>query len=170
MTTVKMPSDFLRQRASLSWREIKFGLDHQLIAPQVAIDKATDRLCEPGDALPDEVELASRSGDDPILELVGRLAESEAGTSDDDKAKWLYLVLAWLFENRTAVNDPLGIVEEVYSDFGYPREIASFVRYMPMVGPDLGSREQNEARLYDYWKSYLDEAAERFAPPGRAGC
>lgn len=75
---------------------------------------------------------------------------------------------AWLFERRASVHDPLGMVEEVYSDFGYPPEIAAFVRYMPMVGPDLGNREQNEARLYDHWKSYLVEAGKRFAcSPGK---
>ena len=93
---------------------------------------------------------------------MSRLADAESTSSDDVPGKWLYLVLAWLFENRRSVNDPLGRVEEIYSDFDYPREIAPFVRYMPMVGPDLGSREKNEARMYDDWKSYLDRAGRRF--------
>lgn len=58
-------------------------------------------------------------------------------------------------------NDPVRVVEELYSDFGYPNEIAPFVRYMPMVGPDLGDRATNQARLYDYWKSYLEIASKR---------
>ena len=160
----KIPSDFVRQQVNLSWREVEFGLEHRLIAPQTAIDKATDRLSEPGDASPNEVELASLSESDPILDLVGRLVADETVVPNEEvQAKWLYLVLAWLFESRTSVNDPLGVVEEVYSDFGYPREIAPFVRYMPMVGPDLGNREQNEARLYDRWRSYLDETGKHFA-------
>lgn len=166
MATTKIPYDFVRQRVNLSWRGVKFGLDHQLVAPQVAIDKATDRLCESDNASPDEVELASCSENDSILELVGRLADADNTASDEVQARWLYLVLAWLFANRESVNDPLGLVEEVYSDFGYPREIAPFVRYMPMVGPDLGSREQNEARLYVCWERYLDEAGKRFARSG----
>lgn len=164
MIATKIPYDFLRQRVSLSWPEVKFGLDHRLIAPAVAIDKATDRLCEVDDASENEVMLASRTEGESVLELVSRLAHAESPASDENvRAKWLYLVLAWLFENRGAVSDPLGMVEEIYSDFGYPREVASFVRYMPMVGPDLGNREQNEARLYDYWKSYLAEAGKRFS-------
>lgn len=165
MTATKIPYDFLRQRVNLSWPEIKYGVDHQLIAPKVAIDKATDRLCGSADASEDEVELAGRSESDSILELVSRLADSENASAEESvRAKWLYLVLAWLFENRGSVSDPLGMVEEVYSDFDYPREVAAFVRSMPMVGPDLGNREQNEARLYDYWKRYLDDAGKRFAP------
>lgn len=162
MTTMKMPYDFIRQRVKIFWCDIQFGLERQLIAPQVAIAKAVDRLSEPGKALPDEIELVSCSEDDPILELVHRLVAAENAPTCDVQAKWLYLILAWLFENRGSMNDPLGMVEEVYSDFGYPREIAPFVRHMPMVGPDLGNHEQNEARLYDRWKNYLEETGKRF--------
>lgn len=161
MITTKVPYDFLRHRVNLSWREVKFGLERQLITAQVAIDRASDRL-ESSNASAEEVELASRSGGDSIAELVDRLADAEGTPSDDIQGKWLYLVLAWLFENRRSVKDPLAVVEEIYSDFAYPQEIAPFVRYMPMIGPDLGSREQNEARLYDYWKDFLDMASKRF--------
>jgi hypothetical protein len=167
MIATKIPYDFVRQRVKLSWRDVQFGLEHQLIAPRIAIDKAMDRLCESGEASQDEVDLASRSESEPILALVGRLAAAENAAADDVQANWLYLVLTWLFESRASLSDPLAKVEEVYSDFGYPHEIASFVRYMPMVGPDLGN--QNEARLYDYWKSYLDQAAKHFACSRQTG-
>jgi hypothetical protein len=169
IAVTKIPYSFIKQRTNPSWREVKFGFDQQLISPQVAIDKATERLSGTGETSETEVELASRTESDSVLELVSSLADAEGVSSEEDlRAKWLYLVLAWLFENRGSVADPLGMVEEVYSDFGYPREIASFVRYMPMVGPDLGNREQNEARLYEYWKNYLDETGRRFAPPDQA--
>ena len=165
MITTKVPYDFLRDRVDLSWRDIQFGLDRQLITAQVAIDRATDRLDQSSDASVDQVELASRSASDSISELVDRLADAEAAPSNDVQDKWLYVVLAWLFENRQSVKDPLGMVEEVYSDFDYPPEIAPFVRYMPMDGPDLESLEQNEARLYERWKAFLDKASQLF---GRA--
>lgn len=81
------------------------------------------------------------------------------------EAKWLYLVLDWLYQHRADLADPLQTVEEVYADFGYPECLSSFVRYMPMQGPDLGSRAANEARLFERWKSYLDECAGRLVPP-----
>lgn len=56
------------------------------------------------------------------------------------------------------------MVEEIYADFGYPPELAAFVRYMPMVGPDLGTTTLNEARMYERWQAYLDSAARRFRP------
>jgi hypothetical protein len=160
----KIPYQFLSDRVSLSWSEIKFGLEHQLIAPRVAIEEAVNRLQRQSNLLSAEVELVGRSDSDPILELVERLAEAEGPPPVPVKDKWLFLILAWLYENRSSVPDPLGRVEELYSDFGYPNEIAPFVRYMPMVGSDLGDRAANETRLYDYWKSYLDIAGRRFRP------
>jgi hypothetical protein len=57
----------------------------------------------------------------------------------------------------------IAIVEEIYSDFDCPQEITAFVRYMPMKGSDLKNREQNEARMFDCWKKYLDQAAKQFS-------
>jgi hypothetical protein len=162
MITSKISYEFLRQRVKISWRDVQFGLEHQLIGPIVAIQLAAAR-CEADSASQDEVELGGRLESESICELVRRLADAEIMTEEDIQTKWLYLVLAWLFENRALVNDPLGMVEEIYSDFGYPREMSSFVRYMPMVGPDLGSHSQNEARLYERWEKFLDETGKRFS-------
>lgn len=164
MTIGEIPYEFISQRVKVGWNEIKFGLDHQLTTPKTAIEKATQQLCDTDTASPEVIELAGLAASEPVADLITRLAKAE--TSPDDeyvKAKWLYLALAWLFENRESLVDPLSLVEEVYSDFDYPREIASFVRYMPMEGPDLKNREQNEARLFDNWKAYLDQGGKRFA-------
>jgi hypothetical protein len=164
MLTSKITYDFIRQRTDIDWAELLFGLEHQLVTAKAAIDKATERLASNGPALKEEVELAGHSESEPFLDLVSRIAKRETPPSAErTKAKWLFLVLAWLFDNRRVVADPLAVVEEVYCDFDYPKEMVSFVRYMPMVGPDLGSREKNEGRLYDYWKGYLEEAEKRFA-------
>jgi hypothetical protein len=85
-------------------------------------------------------------------------------SEDEIRDKWLYLVLAWLYEHRAEVPDPLQRVEEVYADFGYPEQLANFVRYLPMEGPGLGSREANERRLFERWKRYIDGAASKFSP------
>jgi hypothetical protein len=164
MAVTEIPYEFISQRVELDWMEIKFGLDHKLLKPNAAIEKATEQLCGADPAPKEVVELASLAESEPVADLVSRLARVETPSEDQDvKAKWLYLVLAWLFEHRESLVDPLGIVERVYSDFDYPKEIASFVRYMPMEGPDLENYEQNEARLFDRWKAYLDRSGKRFA-------
>lgn len=165
MTAKNIPYEFVVQRAKLGWNEIQFGLDQQLIKPKAAIDKATEQLCG-SDAAPKElVELAGLAEYEPVFNLVSLLAKNEVPPSDVQiKAKWLYIVLAWLFENRESMPEVLEIVELVYSDFDYPKDIAPFVRYMPMDEPDCGSRELNEARMIDHWKSYLKSAGKQFEP------
>ena len=162
MTVSNIPYEFIRQHVELGWPEIKFGLDQQLLKPKAAIDKATDLLSVADDVPKEVIELAGLGESEPVTELVSTLITKEVPPSDGQiKAKWLYLVLAWLFENRESLVDALGMVESVYSDFDYPKEIASFVRYMPLNELDLGNREQNEARMFERWKTYLGQAKTR---------
>jgi hypothetical protein len=81
---------------------------------------------------------------------------SDRTCSNELREAWLDVVLAWLYDHRAELEDPLEMVEAVYADFGYPAQIASFVRCMPMQGPDLGSPAANEQRLFERWKRYLD--------------
>lgn len=50
---------------------------------------------------------------------------------EEIKEKWLYLILKWLYKNRSKYKDPLAIVEELYEEFEYPEDMKTFVRYMP---------------------------------------
>ena len=157
---LRIPYSFTHDRATLSWRDMQFGLSNGFLDPQAPIDKAVEEIVEHDAPSPDILELASASRSDPMAHLVARLAEVEPDCSEKDpRAVWLYLVLAWLYEHRAGNPDPLQTVEEIYSDFGYPEDIASFVRYMPAGDPDLGSCEANELRMFERWKQYLDDAA-----------
>jgi len=148
----------------MGWRDVHFGLTNDLLDREAAIEMALAELGKreaPSNAL---IELAAADKNEPISELVEQLSENEPSRSDEEtRAKWLYLVLAWLYERRNETDDPLQRVEEVHADFGYPEEIVSFVRYMPMQGVDLGNREANERRLFERWKSYLDDTSARYA-------
>lgn len=120
--------------------------------------------------------------DEPIVVEIAGLSKSEASetgqllnkleakTIDVDeeavKAKWLYLSLAWLFENRASSPDPLEAVEVLYSDFDYPEDVAQFVRYMPVTDgydPSAHSTEENHSRLLSKWRSYLDVKSPTFS-------
>lgn len=148
--------EFLSLHANLSWRDVLFGIKKRLVSEEVAIDKALVELGISSDAPADVAILASEHDLFRILEIVDRLAAAEVPISSAViQRKWLYLHLAWLYQVRDLVNDPLGDVESAYVEFGYPEEIASFVRYMPMAGPDLGSREKNLDRLYGNWRAYI---------------
>jgi len=160
-----IPYQFIKPRVRLSWRDIRFGLANDLLAPEAPVEFAIDQAERFQGPPAVQRDLAGAGNDAQVLDLVERLAESESRCPDDEiRRKWLYLALAWVYEHRNRYSDPLQEVEKIYADFDYPERVSSFVRYMPMVGPDLGSREANERRLLDRWKEYLDSVGGRFSP------
>lgn len=161
MISAKISFEFLADFCHLTWRDIEFGLSHNYISPTVAIDFACSRICDNKDLDPVELIIAGCSKDDPMLERVSTLAEREAiTTSADVRARWLCILLAWLYENRAMFEDPLGILEEIYTDFDYPQEIAHLIRYMPNAEPDLGSKEANLARLFTRWGAFISKCRQ----------
>lgn len=162
---LKIPSSFVTDRTCLSWRDVCFGLENELLDPQAAIDLAAARLAAFEYPLSILIDLASADRNEPTRAIVEQLAEAEPPyPADEIRDKWLFIVLAWVYEHRSRYGDPLQILEEVYSDFGYPAQMTGFVRYMPMELPDLGSRAANEQRLVENWRRYLDEAGATYAP------
>lgn len=161
-----IPSSFLREHIRLSWRDALWGYERQMLGWSSIVDLATDRLCEGSDEqLEIELSCLGKSEAQQVGELLRKLAASEKEEEGiAAERKWLYLQLAWLFANRANIADPLGYVESIYADFDYPNEIAGFVRYMPVTDgydPAQHSHEDNERRLFDNWKRYLDAAGEQ---------
>ena len=161
--TQKATYQFLSNQADLSWREISFGLQKGYILQEVAVDKALAELGRSRSASTEVAVLAGEHVASRVVAMVERLAASEPPIGlPVVRQKWLYLWLAWLYEIRDSLEDPLGEVESAYADFGFPEEIAHFIRYMPMCGPDLGSREKNIARLNQSWHAYVESARRRY--------
>ncbi len=160
-----IPFGFICDRVHVSWRDLRFGLVNELLDPQAPVELGLKQIAELAHPSATVVDLAGGDKNKPVLELVEKLADSEPQQPDEKiRDKWLYLVLAWIYEHQGECSDPLQRVEEVYADFGYPEQVAKFVRYMPMEGADLGSREANEQRLLERWKRYIDETALKYAP------
>lgn len=134
--TNPIPLSFARSLLELGEADIRYALERGLIS-------ATDVA-------------HVRSGGD------GFGPSSNAPSGDDLRSRWLFVALTWLYEHRNDLLDPLQEVEILYADLDYPPEIAHFVRYMPMVGPDLGSQAACEARLFDYWRDYLCRQRELY--------
>lgn len=162
-----IPYSFVRNRLRLSWRDALWGYEHQLIGWSAIVDLATERLSA-GSNDPLEIELAGLTKMETyqVGELLRKLA---SGSPEEDgvfaQRKWLYLLLAWLFENKESVPDPLGEVETVYADFDYPPEIEGFVRYMPVTDaydPSVHAKDENENRLFGKWREYLVTAESDF--------
>jgi hypothetical protein len=165
MKLTPIPYSFIRERVLLSWRDALWGYERQLIGWSDVVDIAGDRLLLDSDN-PLEIELSclEKSEAQQVGELLHVLANNEpdeAGSASDKK--WLFLVLAWLFENKGDVPDPLSEVESIYADFDYPPEIEGFVSYMPVTDgydPSKHSIDENKARLFSKWEQYLSEARQ----------
>ena len=160
MKMIPIPYTFIHERVLLSWQDALWGYDRQLIGWSDIVAIAENCLLLGSDN-PMEVELAGLGKSE--AQLVGELLRVLASNEPDDavissETKWLFLMLAWLFENRDSVSDPLGEVEIIYADFDYPAEIESFVNYMPVTDgydPSKHSTEENKARLFSKWEQYL---------------
>lgn len=76
---------------------------------------------------------------------------SEDREMDAPSRVWQFALLQAVYAQRAGVADPLGRVEELYAAFGYPPEMASFVRYMPLSTGD----EPGESALMERWARFL---------------
>jgi hypothetical protein len=164
-----IPWSFIRERMRLSWLDASIGYREKLFEWTDVVELACKHLTEGEDnAL--VVELAGITKDEAnrIGELLEQLARDEANDAADSKKKWLYLSLAWLFENRDSVANPLSEVERLYADFDYPNEVACFVPYMPTTDgydPTTHSAAENHTRLIKNWEDYLERTRVRLSPP-----
>ncbi|MCY1354542.1 hypothetical protein D9M68_271760 [compost metagenome] len=164
MKTRSVPYLFIRERVLLSWRDALWGYEHQFIGWTDIIDIATDRLLL-GSSDPLEVELSclGKSETPRIGELLRVLAYNEPDNHlNKPEKKWLFLVLAWLFENRAVIPDPFVEIEYIYAEFDYPPEIEGFVSYMPAsdgYDPSQHSTEENRERLITNWGNYLSKTS-----------
>ena len=155
---------FIRERTRLTWREVLFGIENELLASGAAVELAGDDLGARDNPPEVLLELAGLGKGEPTRGLVEQLANAAPNQDPAEiRGKWLYLVLGWILEHKESYPDPLQMVEEVYADFDYPESVSAFVRYMPTREPDLGSRELNERRLYENWQRYLDDEGAKLA-------
>jgi hypothetical protein len=123
-----------------------------------------------------------QGADDDILMALASLLRDEVGCvagvldrmddpmrvhdAREPARKWLYLQLKAAYDEQVRLSDPLGAVEEVYADFGYPSAVAPFVRYMPLRPGD----KPGTGPLMDRWRSFLSREglALRRQPTGRS--
>lgn len=160
MTLTPIPYSFIQRHAALSWRDVLWGYDRQFIGWPDVVYIADERLLQGSDN-PNEIELSClRSAEtQKVRGFLRVLADQEPINGEgDSERKWLFLLLARLFEMRADITDPLREVERIYADFDYPSEIESFVRYMPVTeeyDPSQHTTEENNVRLFEKWEQYL---------------
>lgn len=157
---LELDYDYLREAGvPLNAEDLRLGVSLGLISPPVAVAVASGALAGGSDD-PVMLELAEIDRED----VTAVRASLRAVDPEDAELfpplsvrKWAYLELKAAYELRDRLQDPLGVVEQIYADFDYPPAVAGFVRYMPPP-PDA---PVGEAALYDRWSIYLaSEAVE----------
>lgn len=151
-----IPLPFVQERKRLTWREVELGVREQWLNPEDAITLALDRV-EQGDDRADVLALASvlRRDAQEVPGFLSELVRRDPGNSESAaRLSWMRILLAWIYENRSAFADPLGLVEEIYADFGYPDEIRQLVRYNPPAASDTCGAG-SEPTLMRHWAEYL---------------
>jgi hypothetical protein len=152
--TFEIPAAFvLAEDVPMTAEDLAYGLERGFLKPADAVTLAThevgggaddDLLAALGCLLRDEADRARE-----VLEL---LDDPERVHDPGESArKWLYLQLKAAYDERGRLSDPLGVVEEIYADFGYPQAVSPFVRYMPL----RPGAEPGTSPLMDRWRDYL---------------
>lgn len=167
MNLYPIPADFINEKVNLSWCDIKWGYENNLLTSEIPIKKAENSLLTENYTNA-ELELSflipSESNDiTPFInELCPNFKEDEY---ENVSQKWLYVILSWLWINRENFEDPLDEVESIYTDFDCPAEVDSFIKYMPPTdgyNPSLHSYTENINRLMKNWENYLKRCAVKY--------
>jgi len=142
----------------VTWKDTLVGMEREIVSYDFAKQFA-DACLNNGQYSDLFVELLEVNHFHDAVKHVEALASTEAEHDVMDiahsKEKWLLAILTWVYENQGSFDDPLGVVEELYAKFEYPKDIENFVRYMPTTLPDLGSKQRNEERLILFWHEYI---------------
>jgi len=157
MLNMQVPLEFVQSRTALTWPEVEFGVRNGWLDPEDAVKIAMAEVDREPSPSADVLELASVLPRERgrVPELIERLGRSGGLVSRD---KWLYLLLDWVYCNRSALTDAFQVVEEIYATFDYPDEISSFVRYMPAKDP----AHAGEKPMLNAWRQYLDRQRSIF--------
>src|SRR5438270_37199 len=100
LLSLAIPYDFIAARTALTWREVRFGIENELLSLDAPAELAGILLATEAAADPLVLELACLDRGESVRPCVDKLADAEAPeASEEIRSKWLYLVLAWVFEH-----------------------------------------------------------------------
>ena len=168
MFKLRIPYDFFWPRVKMNWTELLVGLKSEFADGLAPIAAAHERLSR-GEYSDELVELAYLDRRFEVAAkldaraLVERLASQETcDCSDTAEHKWLYLVLAWLYEHKDDYADPLIEVAIIYAVFGYPKDMRGLIYYEASGEPIVGDTAQARARLIGKWRGYLNDRSKYY--------
>jgi hypothetical protein len=165
--TFEVPAAFvLAEDVPMTAEDLAYAFERGFLKPADVVALATHEVgCGADDDVLAALGCLLRDEADRVPGVLELLDDPERIHDPRESArKWLYLQLKAAYDKRDRLSDPLGVVEEVYADFGYPPTVAPFVRYMPLRSGD----EPGTGPLIGRWRDYLSR--ERAALRRAAGC
>ena len=159
---LQIPYDFVRSRVQIDWNLVLFGLEQELLDPRAASQFAKEVFDSSNRVI---VSLTNLNPDaDPTPDV--RLLTQQSSKNDPSgiEQKWLFIVLDWIFENKSDYTNPLEAVAEVYADFNYPEQMVGFIYYMPSDESLPKNRELCIQRLIQKWETFVNECRKKYRP------
>lgn len=147
-----LPIEFICRRHQLNWNEIDLGLTEGWIDSEDLTESL--HLLDLRSIVDGELLFLSK---EKLFDIVRGKAQLQPADPQETRMAWLRLLLAWIFENREKIEDPLLLAEQVYADFDYPIEIYDFIRFNPPRHgwrPQDHTQEENTKRLMGLWEDY----------------
>ena len=153
---ITVPYSFAKSYMPIYPVDIKFAIHQGIFCNEAVGDYALDMLeqdSENSDTLIDLVLNYRNMVTEELDSVLDTLQRSRC--TEPDLLKFCDLLLTWVYENQNLYPDPLLVAEFIYEDFDAPTEVSEFIRYMPMQGCNLGSKELNEGRMMERWGAYV---------------
>lgn len=148
---VRIPNSFIvSQMPSLKWLDMKYGIEHSYITIDDAAEIALITLDSTSSEAQFELASSGRENSEAAYKLIEKLASIE-GQTQTSADKWLFVYLAWVFEQRDRISDPLSVAESLYADFDYPEWLAPIIRFMPVADGD----PRGDSFLIEKWEKVL---------------
>lgn len=167
--SIALPYNYICSNSKISWKDIRYGIERKYLHPKAAIEHAMKLVSASDEYDEKTLELASLSIEESIFPLLDQIVESLTESNIEElNDKWLFLILKWVYEHKEDLNDPLTIVEYVYSDFDAPTQISNLIRYNPTEEPNLDSKELNEARMIEKWKKFIEQQKDIYSDSSNA--
>ena len=136
-----------------TWQELLVGVEESIITVEMIVEYAKKIINEEISNYEMVLGIIIAERSEEVMELVRNLVERER---EEDKQeildKWCYAMLLELFLKRSEYSDVFKEIASIGADFMHPRDMDSFVYYMPTNGIAM---EIN-------WINYLKDQSLRF--------
>jgi len=147
LVPLRFPASFVVARGLPTGAELGYGFREGWLDRRNVVEVALAKYKAGVVLVPAEEELALLLSDE--LDRVEDLAASLEFSDEPDERRarfWLFLALAWLLEHRSEYDNPLRVIEMLWTDFGYPDEIRNLIGFVPAEPGELIGTEAIECR------------------------